>query len=414
MKTKRALFVISNCGLPSVDGNGQRTALIYSAINKLFNVDILVFGNEKNPDLLDYYKDANSIELFVYPPFEETIPKLVRRMGSDNAVKALLPLGFFFEPDRALKRLLKGRDPSNYDLIVGRYLRPICRAGFLQRSGSVPVIIDLDDRDDALFLSRSKNKDTNIALRSLFYLKSLEAKALITKYLKLSNHIWAPSDDDRVGLPDVPISTLPNIPFAFPKPLPDTNTNLALNPESVVRLLFVGSAHHGPNFRGVARFLTKVWPRLRERMPRIEFDIVGSGEWSDLPAALSSQAGVNVVGYALSLEEYYRKADIVVVPIYEGAGTNIKVIEAAAYGRCVVGAPKSAYGMPDDMRAAGLSIASTDAQFVDHIARLASAPQERATRAKAARASVDAFFTPEAFERTVIEACRSVVGVEAP
>ncbi|HEX4034206.1 MAG TPA: glycosyltransferase [Solirubrobacteraceae bacterium] len=107
-----------------------------------------------------------------------------------------------------------------------------------------------------------------------------------------------------------------------------------------LRLLFVGSGDYAPYERGLAWMVQRVIPQIRARVP-VEFDIVGTP-----PASPVAAEGVRYIGRVPSVEPYYDAAHVVVVPVFEGSGTRLKIIEAAAYGRPVVSTQLGAEGLP--------------------------------------------------------------------
>lgn len=107
-----------------------------------------------------------------------------------------------------------------------------------------------------------------------------------------------------------------------------------------LRLLFVGSGSYLPYERGLSWMVKDVLPRVVARVP-VTFDVVGSP-----PANPVAADSVRYVGTVPVLEPYYDRAHVVVVPVFEGGGTRLKVIEAAAYGRPVVSTGLGAEGLP--------------------------------------------------------------------
>ncbi len=107
-----------------------------------------------------------------------------------------------------------------------------------------------------------------------------------------------------------------------------------------LRLLFVGTVSYRPYERGIAWFVREVLPRLRERVP-VELDVVGSP-----PLKPISAPGVRYCGQVTELTRWYERAHAVLVPVFEGSGTRLKVIEAMAYGRPVVSTPLGSEGLP--------------------------------------------------------------------
>jgi glycosyltransferase involved in cell wall biosynthesis len=107
-----------------------------------------------------------------------------------------------------------------------------------------------------------------------------------------------------------------------------------------LRLLFVGSGSYAPYERGLAWMVREVLPRVRSRLP-VSFDVVGAPPNHPLPGE-----GVRYVGPVPTVKPYYDAAHVVVVPVFEGSGTRLKNIEAAAYGRPVVSTSLGAEGLP--------------------------------------------------------------------
>jgi glycosyltransferase involved in cell wall biosynthesis len=108
------------------------------------------------------------------------------------------------------------------------------------------------------------------------------------------------------------------------------------------RLLFVGSRHEG-NYQSITKFLSAVYPRLRQQFPDLEFDIVGSigSRLGVLPG------GCHIVGPVDGLEPYYGRAWVVVNPIMWGTGLKIKTVEALAFGKPLVTTPVGAEGLEE-------------------------------------------------------------------
>ena len=110
------------------------------------------------------------------------------------------------------------------------------------------------------------------------------------------------------------------------------------------RVLFVGSMDYHPNIEGVQFFCREVWPEIRRRRPELRFTIVGSKP-VEAVRALAQQEGVEVTGTVESVAPYYGEAAVVVVPLFEGGGTRLKVVEAMAAGVPVISTAMGAEGI---------------------------------------------------------------------
>jgi glycosyltransferase involved in cell wall biosynthesis len=100
-------------------------------------------------------------------------------------------------------------------------------------------------------------------------------------------------------------------------------------------LLFVGNMGYAPCADAVIYFCHEVLPRIRRHVPETEFWIVGI---NPPPAvqALAADNGVYVTGRVDTVEPFYRRSSVCVVPLRSGGGTRLKILEAMALGRPVV------------------------------------------------------------------------------
>jgi polysaccharide biosynthesis protein PslH len=107
-----------------------------------------------------------------------------------------------------------------------------------------------------------------------------------------------------------------------------------------MRLLFVGSGTYAPNERGIAWFVREALPAVRERT-HVALDVVGRPPHRPLPAP-----DVRYVGSVPAVAPSYARAHAVVVPLFEGSGTRLKVVEAMAHRRPVISTSLGVEGLP--------------------------------------------------------------------
>jgi glycosyltransferase involved in cell wall biosynthesis len=98
----------------------------------------------------------------------------------------------------------------------------------------------------------------------------------------------------------------------------------------------VGTFSYSANIAGAEGFLREAWPIIKQTAPNAKIQLVGKGlnkrttqRWSGIP-------GVSVRGFVKDLTPLYQNCAMTISPILSGAGTNIKVLESAAYGRTPV------------------------------------------------------------------------------
>jgi glycosyltransferase involved in cell wall biosynthesis len=107
-----------------------------------------------------------------------------------------------------------------------------------------------------------------------------------------------------------------------------------------LRLLFVGWAAYWPYEHGLAWLVREVLPRAQANGP-VVLDVVG-----ERPAQPSVGPGVTYHGRVDAIEPFYAAAHAAVVPMFEGSGTRLKVIEASLMGRPVISTAVGVQGLP--------------------------------------------------------------------
>lgn len=134
------------------------------------------------------------------------------------------------------------------------------------------------------------------------------------------------------------------------------DSNEELNEKNkAIKLLITGSLWFGPNFEGIKWFLENVYGKIYS--PK-QLTIAGAKPNPDLKALidrLNNTISINncaekSVGQKIyevdriiladtpaDMGEYFKQAELVIAPIFDGAGMKVKVAEALSYGIPVVG-----------------------------------------------------------------------------
>ncbi len=255
----------------------------------------------------------------------------------------------------ALGALREGSDASPTTVVVLRsYLAPF-GVTLARGLGAVRVVVDADDDDEGL--ARVQGDERAAA----------EHAELARRWLTQADLVVAASPLDAAAMSDrydVAVATLPNA-VVRPSTVPE--------PPGRDRLLFVGNLTYPPNIAAARELVLEVVPAVRPSIPDVTVDVVGAHDAR--LADLADRDGVHLAGAVTDLAPWYAGADVVVVPIREGAGTRIKVLEAFAHRRPVVATPAAVAGLQvEDGRSVHLG-QSPDA-LAAHAARLLRTPDE--------------------------------------
>jgi glycosyltransferase involved in cell wall biosynthesis len=143
-----------------------------------------------------------------------------------------------------------------------------------------------------------------------------------------------------------------------------------------IKILFMGALSYYPNDYGLNWLLENVMPLVKKSLAhdnyRIDLDVVGRTppEWM---YTVASKGVFNLFPNVPTVDSFYIKADIVVVPIFQGGGTRIKLLEAFSHKRAVVSTTIGAEGI-DLLNGLHLLLADSAVDFADSIYRLAKDP----------------------------------------
>lgn len=111
------------------------------------------------------------------------------------------------------------------------------------------------------------------------------------------------------------------------------------------RVLFFGQLDYAPNAIGIRRFVREGWPLVLRRRPAAQLRLAGSGIDPDLRRELLTADRVEPLGFVESIEAELETCSAVVVPIWQGGGTRLKVLESMAAARPVAGTPLGISGV---------------------------------------------------------------------
>lgn len=136
-----------------------------------------------------------------------------------------------------------------------------------------------------------------------------------------------------------------------------------------LKILFLG-AYYYPNVNGIDWFVKEVFRKLE--FP-VQLQIVGNG-MEVLEAKYTNIQGVEVTGRVDNLEDVYMDCDLVIGPIFEGAGMKVKTAEAFSFGKCYVGTQESLEGydedIPSDLRNKYIFKADSSETFITAIKKI--------------------------------------------
>lgn len=107
------------------------------------------------------------------------------------------------------------------------------------------------------------------------------------------------------------------------------------------RAIFVATFTYAPNRAGLRFLLDEVFPRVWKELPRAQLTLAGTG----LQGAPSEDPRVQALGFVEDLQAVYERASCAVVPLLQGGGTPLKLVEGLAHGLPVIATPLATAGL---------------------------------------------------------------------
>lgn len=107
------------------------------------------------------------------------------------------------------------------------------------------------------------------------------------------------------------------------------------------RAIFVASFHYKPNRNALRFLLEEVMPLVWADEPDATLTVAGAG----LPSHISDDARVRALGFVDDLDAVYAEAECALVPLLQGGGSPLKLIEALAHQLPVIATPRAVAGL---------------------------------------------------------------------
>jgi len=172
------------------------------------------------------------------------------------------------------------------------------------------------------------------------------------------------------------------------------------------RIGFIGLLEYTPNIEGVNWFLEHVWNIILRECPRARFRVIGAGGDK---IKIDGIRGVDILGYIKNPSDELDSWSLMIVPIFSGGGTRIKIAEAFSRKCPVVSTKIGAYGYNiSDGRE--ILIASSPEEFAKNCIYLLKNPNEGIRLAAAAWNKFLEEYTWESIYGQVEGAVASIVG----
>ena len=365
---------------PPMNGGMQRCFHIINQLASHFKLTVIIH-QDKNCFLKasGYYPSISTIK--IYSTKEERAPNdifnlLPRNLGNSLRYKwikkqLISPAnGSFLQYYPVLKRVLKMK---HFDAIILENLFTI---------NAVKTIRKLTKETKIIY--DAHNVDTHLA-KGNEHLRGIRKTE--SELYKTVDAIFSCSEKDKcdflkMNMNRLRVGVIPNgvsVGHICNQPI------VSRSPEFI---LFCGSLWSAPNSEGLLWFYKKVWHRVREMSPELKLLIVGGGQLPEGFEPLMIDPSLVFTGSVADVKPFYEKAAVAIVPLLNGSGTRLKILEAMSFGLPVVSTAKGAEGI-DYSEGMDILLANDEIEFANKLTSLLENKEKRILMSKAGRDLVE-------------------------
>lgn len=334
-------------------GGNQRCHLILKALEEIYDVDLIVDFDEISPEIISTYKnEMPGVNVIDFPQVQEVslADRISRKLKT--ILNPLSPESLMSTNLQKYKLLHNLIESNNYKWVITRYLFmvPYYRLYNLEN-----LVVDIDDIPYKKMESMLKFKHGVLTQADLKTIKRY--KDVSHKTAEMAKILFLPDQNDCILFPGS--HYLPNIPL-------EPKNKYVREPE--FRIMFVGSMTQDMNYEGVDHFIKQIWPKILKINPELEFHVIGRGAPEKLAESWYHIPGVKLRGFVEDIDLEYSQSIAAIAPIYTGAGTNIKVLEAISHKCPIVTSRFAMRGFNDDfIHMKDILIANNDSEFANYV-----------------------------------------------
>jgi glycosyltransferase involved in cell wall biosynthesis len=262
-----------------------------------------------------------------------------RHVNATQWVKYLSPTPLVFRASSTMQRAVASLATQSWDAVVAVQM-PV--AQYALTVSARARIIDVDTALSYQMHARYASLERPIARASAWVswqkahryerkmLRRFQAAVVVSQAEIAPLQAMVDEDDCRVAL--------------IPNGVDCTHNQHGLALPQPISLVYNGSLTYSANYDAMRWFLREVYPHIKAQVSKVSLTITGSTEGVDL-AGLALDDSVILTGFVEDVRLPVAEAVVAVVPIRQGGGTRLKILEAMALGTPVVATTKGAEGL---------------------------------------------------------------------
>jgi glycosyltransferase involved in cell wall biosynthesis len=250
------------------------------------------------------------------------------------------------------------------------------------------------------------NVESELAQQARTWAARIDAariRRLERRALNMVDRVWVCSEPDQDRLiklyqPNIPVYVVPNGVPRFEQ-LQNLSPARSNDYTKGPALIFVGHLGYRPNVVAAERLAREILPLVRREFPSARAIFAGRYPCPQVQA-LTARPGVEVHANPESLASFYEQAHVAVVPLSEGGGTRIKILEAAIAGLPVVATALAAEGL-GLIDQEEIVLADSSEEIARQVIGLCRDPEKMRRQSCCAQKTVRLRFGPDAIDFAV-------------
>jgi glycosyltransferase involved in cell wall biosynthesis len=317
---RRALFVSADLPWPP-DGGGRIASLRnLRAFARIYDTDLVALADSVGePDLSELRRICRRV-IVIRIPF--TFGRHRLRQGFE-AVRSLFSRDPYrirkFRTSELRRTIARLRDETQYDIVhfdqfgVAPYWVP-----------DVPTTHSCQNIESDIYRMAAA-KSRNPIARLWAWQEGIKLRRAERKLLRRFDVVLALVDEDRLLLERLGCRSVEVIRMPAP-PIRTVGT-----PPAEPVLLSLGTMSWFGVEEGLLWFWREVYPRVREQVPAVRWQIVGPNAGPAI-RRLNGSDGISVLGYVDDLDSAFASTRVAIVPLHIAGGVRMKLLDLMAAG----------------------------------------------------------------------------------
>lgn len=376
--------------LPALDGGCKAMhALTEGFLDNDISVKILTIATQKHPYQPKLFPTAYIEQTNIKHAFIDTAIKKKSALANLFSNKSYNISRFYNKNFEELIASTLRNEKFDVVLLESLYTTPYIAA--IRKNSNAKIIYRSHNIEFEIW-QRTGNQENNTIKKKYLHFLAKRLKKYEQSILNLVDAIAAITKKDEEQLLALgckkPITT---VPFGINL----HNYQLKEIPQEK-KLFHIGSMDWTPNQEAIKWFLNEVWSAIITKEPTATFYLAGKNMPNEIIKLAASMQGIINEGKVENANDFIRNNNIMIVPLFSGSGMRIKIIEAMAMGKLVIGTSIAFEGIAVQHNKNGI-IANTTNEFKEAILMCLQHPEVVTSIGQKARKTIE-----EQYDNTVI------------